>query len=87
MPRNVAELDVDLTVLPGLCAVLAVTGGLVGLVVYLRTECVRELLCVAPTLFAQEMTFTEVFPQKIVLAIVFLGPLRVTEVAEVMVPA
>ena len=67
-PRRVGELQVDLPVLPGLGAVLAVCRGLVCLVVDLRAEGVRELLRGTAALLAQVVALAEVLAQVLVVA-------------------
>lgn len=69
LPRRVVELKVDLAVLSGLCPVLAVFRSLVGLVVYLRAECVGELLCGAAAFLAQVVTLTEVLTQVLIVTV------------------
>lgn len=68
VPGSVAELQVDLPVLPGLCPALAVAGGFVRLVIDLRTEGVGELLAAAAALLAEEVLLAEVFPKVFVIA-------------------
>lgn len=74
VPRSVAELQVDLPVLPGLCPALAVAGGFVRLVIDLRAEGVGELLAAAAALLAEEVLLAEVFPKVFVIAAKRMSP-------------
>lgn len=69
LSRGQGELQVDVAVLSGLCAVLAVCGSLVSLVVDLGAEGVGELLGGAAALLAQVVAFSEVLTQVLVIAV------------------
>lgn len=64
MSGSVAELKIDLAVLAGLGAVLAVARGLMCLVVDFSPKGVCKLLRAAPLLLAQKVTVAEVLPQE-----------------------
>lgn len=76
-----------MAVLSSLCSVLAVCCSLVGLVVDLRAECMGELFCGAAALLTQVVALSEVLAQVLVIAVVLLGTVCITEMAEVVVPA
>lgn len=61
--RCIVELQVDVAVLPGLSAVAAVAGHLVGLEVDLSAEGVRELLGAAAALLTQEVLLPKMLTQ------------------------
>lgn len=61
MPRSIVKLKVYLPVLPGLCPVLAVAGRFVRFIIYFCAESMGKLFCAAPSLFAKEVLFAEVF--------------------------
>lgn len=61
VPRSIVELKVYLSVLPGLCPVLAVAGCFVRFIIYFCAESMGKLFCAAPSLFTKEVLFAEVF--------------------------
>lgn len=69
LSQCVVKLQVDVAVLSGLCSVLAVCCGLVGLVVYLGAECMGELFCGTAAFLTQIVTLSEVLAQVLVITV------------------
>lgn len=87
MPWCKAKLKVNLPVLACLGPAAAVASCFMSLEVDLGAEGMGELLSAAAALLTQEVLLPEVLTQVGIVTIVVLGPIRVTEVAEVVVSA
>ena len=80
-------MKVNLPVLACLSPAAAVASCFMSLEVYLSAEGMGELFSAAAALLTQKVLLPEVFTQVCIITIVILGPIRVTEMAEVVVTA